>query len=180
MYTDSSPVNPQPGDFAVVPMAGEIGKLVKLGEWLNGTGFDEYQHAIIYVGDGMIVEAEPGGARHVPLPAYPYSLWSTGRIPLTDDERKRIVNTALSRVGVPYSFLDYFALAAHRLHIPAPGLRGYIASTDHMICSQLVDLCYQHGGVPLFSDGRWNGYVTPADLARLLYYADGASLFTDK
>jgi hypothetical protein len=37
-----------------------------------------------------------------------------------------------------------------------------------MICSQLVDQCYQDAGVHLFADGRWPGDVTPADLYRLI------------
>ncbi len=65
-----------------------------------------------------------------------------------------------------YSFLDYLALAAHRYRLPVPGLRTYIKSTGHLICSQLVDACYQAAGVQLFDDHRWNGYVTPSDLAR--------------
>jgi hypothetical protein len=38
-----------------------------------------------------------------------------------------------------------------------------------MICSQLVDFCYAKAGVRLFADNRWEGYVTPADLAGLLH-----------
>ena len=65
--------------------------------------------------------------------------------------------------GTRYSFLDYDALAMHRLGIYVPGLRGYIADSRHMICSQLCDRAYDLGGVHLF-DNRWEGYVTPGDL----------------
>ncbi len=44
----------------------------------------------------------------------------------------------------------------------------YVASSKHMICSQLVDFVYMQSGIHLFNDGRWPGYVTPADLASLL------------
>ena len=71
-------------------------------------------------------------------------------------------------MGVPYSFADYAALAAHRLHIPAPGLREFIGSSKSMICSQLVDQCYVDAGVHLFRDSRWPGFVTPAALAGLI------------
>jgi len=38
-----------------------------------------------------------------------------------------------------------------------------------MICSQLVAWCYEQAGIQLFSDERrWEGYVTPADLAELV------------
>ncbi|MFD0528968.1 hypothetical protein ACFQ1I_21760 [Kitasatospora arboriphila] len=88
---------------------------------------------------------------------------------MTDGQRAAVVAAARGYIGVPYSAADYFALGAHRLRLPVgPLIKGYVASSRHMICSQLVDQCYLDAGVHLFSDGRWPGYVTPADLAKLL------------
>lgn len=161
---------PLGGDFACVNVGGDVGRLIRLGEELNGDGFTQYQHAYVYIGGGLIVEAEPGGAVPVKLTGdlSKRSLWSTGRITLTADQRVAVCAAALRYVGTPYSFLDYAALAAHRLHIPAPGLRAFIRSSRSMICSQLVDQCYQDAGVHLFADGRWPGYVTPASLAGVI------------
>jgi hypothetical protein len=92
-------------------------------------------------------------------------LWSAGRIPLTGPQRDAICLAARGYIGTPYSWLDYLAIAAHRLRIPVPGLRRFIESDKSMICSQLVDRVYADAGVHLFS-GVWPGYVTPADLAR--------------
>jgi hypothetical protein len=163
---------PQPGDFAVVPVHGTVGKLIGIGEHLNGDEFDIWQHAFVYIG-GMRIEAEPGGARSRPTDPQSFKapgsvLWSSGVIPLTAAQRARICRAARGYLGVPYSGLDYFALAAHRLHLWAPGLKAYVASTGHMICSALVDQCYADAGVHLFTDGRWPGYVTPAALAGLI------------
>ena len=96
--------------------------------------------------------------------------WSTGIILLNGQQRAKITFSALQYVGTPYSAADYFAMAAKRLHLGPliPGLRNYVQTSKHMICSQLVDRCYLDGGVQLFDDGRWDGYVTPADLANLL------------
>lgn len=166
-------VVPEIGDFAVVKMRGSIGKLIKLGQWLNG-GFSEYQHAFVYVGDGLIVEADPGGARIVALSRYDRHdmLWSTGRFEMTGVQRTTIYKMAegfAKPPAVPYSFLDYLAIAAHTLHLPGGSwLRRYVATSRHMICSQLVDACYDFAGVHLFQDDRWPGYVTPADLAHLI------------
>jgi hypothetical protein len=169
-----------PGDFACCPISGDAGKLVSLGEWLNGDGFSHSDHAEVYVGladasgrFGYTMGAYPGGARLVPLRESQLEdgngfLWSTGKISLTADQRNMIVLNAMACKGIPYSAADYLALAAHRLHVPVPGLRDYIADSGHMICSQLVDWCYMRAGVHLFADGRWAGYVTPADLANLL------------
>lgn len=159
---------PQPGDFGLLIGNDTVGKLIRIGEWLNGDGFSLYSHAFVLLDNGTILEAEPGGARIRPATEYPDSLVAWSSWDLTPGQRASIVAAARGLLGVPYSFADYFALAAHRLHIPAPGLRRYVASSGHMICSQLVDEAYRRAGLRMFSDGRWPGDVTPADLARVL------------
>lgn len=162
-------VQPLPGDFFVTSISGQVGFWISVGEWLNGSRFGHWDHAGIYVGDGQLVEAEPGGARLAGLDEYagrPVA-WSTGHVQLTDEQRTAIVAAARGYVGVGYSAADYFAIAAHRFHLPVPWLRAYVASSKHLICSALVDKAFQDAGVQLFADGRWNGYVTPADLATL-------------
>lgn len=156
----------QPGDIMLTQIVGVVGKMVEFGQWLNGDGFTEFEHAVVYKGNGVVIEAEPGGARERNLSDFNGrpQFWSTGVITLTATQRTDIVDAAIGYLRTPYSFLDYDALAAHRLHIPAPGLRQYIANTGHMICSQLADQCYADAGVHLFTDGRWPGYVTPGDL----------------
>lgn len=186
----------QIGDFCCVPVSGEGGTLIRLGERLNGSAFSQYQHAEIYVGTsdqllpyrgtmaaiqaitydapfGWTFGAYPGGAclKALPCPPaeLPGALWSSGAIPLTDIERHAIVGAALALDGVPYGgFLDYLALATHRLGVNDPALQRYIARTGSYICGPLVDKAYQRADVQLFDDGRWNGYVTPADLAQLI------------
>lgn len=162
-----------PGDFAVVHLADPVAKLITVGERLNGDAFAQYQHAFFYAGgpQDLILEAEPGGARLVPYHYDPADvLWSTinPELALTKAQQADVLDIAKRYQNVPYSFLDYGALAAHRLHIWAPGLKHYVASTKHMICSQLVDQCRLDLGSHLFSDKRWPGYVTPAALAGLI------------
>jgi hypothetical protein len=160
--------DPQPGDFGLVKMYGDAGRLIRIGQWLNGDGFGDYEHAFVLVEGGSVVEAEPGGARIAPVSEYSEVLWSTGHVALTGEQRAAVIKAAMGYVGTPYSAADYFALAAHRLHLPLPGLKTYVANSGHMICSQLADQCYQDAGVQLFKDGRWPGYVTPGALADLL------------
>lgn len=164
---------PLPGDFGLVSIAGDVGRLIRLGQWLNGSGFSTMEHAFVFVGGGQIVEAMPGGARLAAVSEYDGRpiVWSTGKVELTDDQRAGIVRAAQMCVQVPtkYSFLDYLAIAAHRFHLPGGRwLRKYVGSTSHLICSQLVDLCFTEAGVHLFQDGRWPGYVTPGDLWELI------------
>lgn len=167
---------PQPGDFAVIPVSGPVGTLISIGEFLDGSGFTDYDHAEIYVGNGQTLGAYPGGAALVPLPGQDQQqgwVWSSIHITLTDKQRTDIVANAMACKGTPYSALDYFALVAHRFHIPVPLLQEYIGSSKQMICSQLVDYCYMKAGVHLFNDNRWPGYVTPADLAEVIVDPSG-------
>jgi hypothetical protein len=172
---------PKPGDFGLVAISGEVGRLIRFGQLLNGDGWDAtpdpalperrtaYQHAVLVLPSGELIEAEPGGARIRPVSEYDGTnvVWSDW--PLTDAERAAIVAAGRSLEGVPYSAADYFALAAHRLHLPVPGLRRFVASSGHMICSQLVDEAYRRAGLAMFADHRWPGYVTPMALVRALH-----------
>jgi hypothetical protein len=166
----------QPGDIAVCSFPGPVDALIRAGQWANGDGDGDHAHAFIFIGDGLIAEARPGGAciLHLQDTDYRNILWSHPRVTMTAAQRTKVVASArwyvLQHTG--YSWVDYAALGAHRLHIPAPHLRAYIAGSTHMICSQLADQCALEAGVHLFDDGRWPGYVTPGDLARLFTEED--------
>ncbi|MFF4953440.1 hypothetical protein ACWC2K_05310 [Streptomyces chattanoogensis] len=161
--------HPVPGDIGLTTISGVTGALIRLGQWINKDGFADYEHVFLVLPDDRLLEAEPGGARIIPLSAYAGDeVLYVCPERLTERQRTAICDAATRYVGVPYSFLDYVAIAAHRFHLPVPGLRRYIAGTGHMICSQLVDQCYQDAGVHLFADGRWPGYVTPMALYNLL------------
>jgi hypothetical protein len=158
-------VEPRPGDIGCTQITGDVGFLIKLGQWLNGDGWSNSEHCFVFVGDGQIVEAEPGGARLAPLTEYDARTVAWVRCP--EMHRQAVAEAAKSLIGTPYSAADYFALALHRFHIPAPGLRRYIEASGHLICSALVDRAAAIGGWRLFDDGRWNGYVDPAEVAKL-------------
>lgn len=175
------PANVKPGDFYLVSFDGKNpnisdpnkwlknGGAIRLGQWLNGDGFGQYEHAGIYVGSGKVIEASNNGTV---LTDWHYDnndvRWSSGIIDLTDAQRTHIVNAAHGYIGTPYSWPDYAAIAAKRLHIKPldKALAGYVESTKSMICSQLVARCYLDGGAPLYD--YWSGYVTPGDLNNLL------------
>jgi hypothetical protein len=170
---------PRPGDFTCVPVSGPVGVGVTIGQWLDGDRFQFYDHTEVYVGQadaagpfGYTVSAYPNGKGKRPLPCQPAhlpgSLWSSGLITLTGEQRIGIVNWALAHQDVRYAFLDYGALLLHAAHVKADWLRAYIDSTKTMICSQYIDAAYAVNGVHLFDDGRWPGYVKPGDLAGLL------------
>lgn len=161
----------RPGDWAVIGGADIVSRAIVVAETIADGHRTLWDHAVMCSrispdGTVWIVEAMPDGAREVPW-HYDHvpNRWSTGY----DVPYSRDAGAASRRyIGVGYSFLDYQALELHALHIPAPGLQRYIASTHHLICSQLVDQACQDAGAHLFDDGRWPGYVKPSDLGRLI------------
>lgn len=167
---------PQRGDIGLVRIEGYVGQLIRFGQWLNADGFKNYSHAFVYVGDGKIIEAMPGGALLSPLSRYDDQTVLWLRCPdqcgaaVAEAARsfgpQRDESGHLIKRGVPYSWTDYGALALHRFHIPTPHLKKFIARSKSMICSQLADRAARLGGWKIFDDGRDPGDVTPADLAR--------------
>lgn len=156
-----------PARIGLVKINGAAGFGIRLGQFLVGSGFEDFEHAFLDLGDGWLVEAEPGGARHRRLSDYDGvdvhwcdSIYRN----VTPDKRQAIVEEADKLIGVKYSFLDYEAIALHKFGLDADWLRRYIADSGHLICSQLVDLAYQRGGYQIFTDDRWAGYVTPGDI----------------
>jgi hypothetical protein len=170
---------PRPGDIGLVKMKGHVGRLIRAAQWLNGDGYEDYQHAFTNVGDGEIIEAMPGGALLSRLARYADQdiLWlkcPREYGPAVADAARTFgpqfdENGKLTRKGVSYSAAGYGALALHRFHIPTPLLKRYIESSGQMICSQLCDRAAELGGWHLFDDGRWSGDVTPGDLTRLAF-----------
>jgi cell wall-associated NlpC family hydrolase len=125
-------------------------------------------HAGIYIGANQVIEAQPGGAKRSPASHYAHATWS--HYPLTPEQRGNIGLAAISLEGTPYGFLDIVALAyAKILGRACPKfIRKWVERSDRLICSQLVDLCYQRAGIQLFADGRPNEDVTPGDLYDLI------------
>ena len=163
---------PPLGSIGLTQIHGDAGRLIRLGQYLNGQGFADFEHAFVFIGNGRIVEAEPGGARIAELTEYANDtvVW----LNCPEQYGPQVANAALFLVGTPYSFADYLALALHRFHIPAPGLRSFIASGKHALCSQLADRAAALGGWHLLQ-GVWEGYVTPASIYELVKQQQAAA-----
>jgi len=175
---------PQPGDYFVTRTAGpwydrlaawaiRWGTARRIdGRWHNA----QYNHAGLYTGDGVIVEAV-GRIRYNTLDAYPDAVWSTGRLPAhlapDPEQRRLIVNKAHDLIGTPYSWLDLLAIGLAQKRAGAhvnsdTWWARRINSDGHLLCSQAVDVEYAAGEIALFDDGRLPGLVSPQDLGDLL------------
>lgn len=158
-----------PGRIGLAHIHGGVGVGIRVGQALIGAGASPWEHAFMDLGDGTIIEAEPGGARIRPLNKYENRLvhWCDGiYADVPYGFKQGIADAARELEGTPYSFLDYGAIAAHRaLHLDTEWLKDYIGATGHLICSQLVDLACIRGGYDMLDNpDRWPGYVTPGDI----------------
>jgi cell wall-associated NlpC family hydrolase len=159
---------PKLGDFGLTKIKGLAGAFITFGQWFVGD-FAPVQHALVYVGDGMVVQAMPSGAELIRLEdASPVVKWSTGLVPLTEEEQEEVMWQALDLVGTPYSFLDYLSIALKRLGVPSRLIRDRVRDSGHLICSQLVVEAYRRAGVELFGPDTFPGDYTPGDLWKLL------------
>lgn len=190
--TVSSPVshggdtNALPGMFFLSVIPGMVGRAASAAQAF-ARGGSLWTHAGIYVGDGQIVQAEPGGVRLRSLPdklAADPLLWSDAPIQRHlatlglrpggsqgDDEvvlRQRVVDAAHALVSSPYAWLDYLTIAGAEWRVPGwERLRGRVDKAGALLCSSLVDRAYAEADIHLFTDKRPVGQVTPGDLARL-------------
>ena len=156
---------PRPGDYGVVRSHGIFARLIQIGT------LSRWNHNVIYIGDNVIVEANPKGVE-IKVCHYDYTelAWNKHER-LTHKQRERIVEHALSTVGSDYNFWT-IALLAFRIlglkiltNIP---LWEKLATTKGFICSELVSECYRVAGHPVSKKDDY--LVTPGDLAERLIY----------
>lgn len=155
---------PCPGDFGVVKTDGIIGRLIRIGT------ASRWNHAFIYVGEGIIVEANPTGVAISPVTKYPHIAWNQHDT-LSKKVRDKIVESAYAEVGKPYAFLDIASLILRIL-----GLRfirpnviwNKLSRQNSWFCSELVSYCYRTSGLTLVN--KKDDLVTPGDLAERLVY----------
>ena len=176
-------VEPEPGDYFVTKTAGPL--LDRLAAWLIRWGTAQrvnggwvnapVNHAGLYVGNGVIVEAV-GRVRYGSIDEYPDAVWSTGRLPaeLTPSavQRKQIVSAAHNMIGRPYGWLDILAIGLAQKRTGAHVTSNTwwarrISSGKTLICSETVEEGYAQAGIQL-CPGRLRGLVSPEDLDALL------------
>lgn len=184
-------VMPEPGDLVVVNTLNQVSSVVQILEYLSGRPkgnkapqpgekrYSQWNHVAVCTRviprtyEIWIAEAEPGGAVERPFhyQDVPHQ-WSTGIIPTNAAVAAAAVKYTRKGPwgdhGVPYSWLDYGAIAAYRAGLRTSELRMYLATTMHMICSEYGDQCKLEGGIHLFDDDRWSGFVRPSDIGALL------------
>ena len=169
----------KPGDLGFTRITGFTGWWVNLGQALIGDA-SRFTHVFIVMDDDTVLEAMPGGARFAPLDREYKTDVMYARLPLSDEQRQLVVETARKLMarpgGVRYSFFDYLYLALNHWGVPTPMLKRAIQKFGHQICSQLADYVLNGGfdsnwkpnpkGFRIFKDNRLPMDVTPGDLEK--------------
>jgi hypothetical protein len=154
---------PKPGDFFVTATGGWMGEVIRT------VTKSSVNHAGLYLGNNLILEAEPHGAVINKLNnRYPHATWSF--YDLTDETRAKIVRISRTLVGTPYNYFDIGVLGlvnAYGWGAPSWVIKQ-LQDPSSMVCSQMVDYIYLMAGVHLFKDGRVPALVTPGDLLKLI------------
>jgi len=154
---------PRPGDYGVVKTSGIVGRLIRVGT------LSRWNHAVVCVAPGVLVEANPTGVAISPINKYPIIAWNQHES-ITDEQRQKIVDHATSLIGKPYGFFDILVIFLRilGLRLPPQKLWNKLAVRMGYICSELVAECYLSAGFELIN--RSPNLVTPGDLAERLIY----------
>lgn len=150
-----------PGQLFVTRTEGFVGACIRAGTR------SPVDHAGICVDidpDGVvwIVEAEPGGARLVPL-RYPHVRWSSFSLLPGEIETITAQARLFAAEKIPYFYADIAALSLDSFGIDIPPVWARLNRQDRLICSQLVAACYDRIGVELVP-GKLPCQVTPGAL----------------
>ena len=147
----------QPGDFGVVATTGFVAWAIRV------LTRSPYNHAYGYIGNGMIVEAQPHGAKISPLAKYDGRPQLRSQLALDPLRQIRVVKAYKDQVGIEYGFLDVAAIGLSTIGI----VTSKLTDDDSLFCSQLIAIGLRKGGVKLVTTKRSNR-ITPGDLADII------------
>lgn len=153
-----------------LPPAGVYG-CVKTGgfvAWLIRTVTRSWaDHVFVSIGNGQIVEAEPGGVRIRDVSEYAGCRieYNTGE-PLTDLQRAAVAEYAESKRGEPYAWTADAVDGLRCLGLRWQILAWFERARRSVMCSELAAQAGQYAGLDWLCGQEDSACVTPADLAR--------------
>src|SRR5256885_8874131 len=153
-----------PGDFILAHrhhlLAGLISQAQKRRFHGADAAYAHWSHAAIVGPDGTLIEAEPNGVVRSPHSKYRDDEYRLVRLEgeLDAEQRERVVEYAMSRVGQAFGYLDLLGTSLYLLTgQPLRWVRKH-----HETCSALVVRALQEGGLVRELDPV---LTLPADLA---------------
>lgn len=139
----------QPGDVIVVRSKTIVGRIIR---WATHSWAS---HVAVYIGDGLVFEARPLGARAVPLSRYQeYRIYR----PQIAPDTLRIFLAALARKeGRGYDYGQIVSIAVDRLF----GIKLKAQNRRLAICSEIIYEAAKEAGIDLPRVNQ--AYITPGD-----------------
>lgn len=120
-----------------------------------------YHHIALYDGDGMVIEAMPGGVRRQALGQRRVTAI---RLSISEEQRHTASNWAREHVGDVYDTRGIALIAFDRVF---PGLRLGGSSANRFTCAVFIADAYLQAGVDLLPEHRWEDLV-PGDFTYLI------------
>ena len=156
-----------PGDFILTHRHNPMAGLISLGEKWRFRGADSvfahWSHcALVVARDGALVEAESTGVRRSPISRYKDDEYHLVRIgsEFSPEGRQKAVAYTNAQVGQPFGYLALIGAALTLIF----GRPVRLTRRNHQICSGLVVIALQKGGLMLGADPL---LTLPADLAKM-------------
>lgn len=142
-----------PGDIIVVKSRTLIGKVIR---WTTKSWAS---HVAVYIGDGYVFEARPGGARTVPLTNYEGKKWDYKIYRLEAPKRliEKFINALIQKTGRGYDYGQIASIAVERLC----GLKIKAQNKQLAICSEIIYESAKEVGIQVPEITQ--AYITPGD-----------------
>ena len=151
---------PVRGDIGIVSTNGIPARLIWFGT------LSRWNHAFIYVGNNLIIEATPRGVKVSPLSQYSDVVWNKHQEWYNEESsRDAIVDAAFKALHKPYNWVNiltiFFRIIGLRI-LANTKLMKKLADKDGYICSELCEELYVNTGNALLTKPA--GITTPGDL----------------
>lgn len=146
----------QVGDIIVVKSNTVIGRIIRkiTNSWAS--------HVAVYIGNGYIFEARPGGARAVHISTYEGSKWNyrVFRILVPRTQREKFVNCLIQKRNRGYDYGQILSIACQRLF----GWNLKAQNKQLSICSEIIYEAAQEAGISVPPISR--SYIVPGDFLK--------------
>jgi len=151
-----------PGTYCCVSTTGLFGRVIRM------VTRSRYDHALIYLGSGDIVEATVTGVRISRLASYSgRPMCANAAEAMTDTQRAGVCAKGRSFAGDEYGWGTIALIALRLAGIRSRWLTRLLSDRDAVICSQLVCEAGEAEGLTSWQCGEPSPqFVEPAELAR--------------
>lgn len=143
----------QPGDIVVVKSNTLIGRTIRkvTNAWAS--------HVAVYIGNGYVFEARPGGARAVHISHYEGDKWEyrVFRMLVSTARKEMFINALIQKKDRGYDYGQIISIALHRLF----GMDIKAQNKRLSICSEIIYEAAKEAGIPVPEIKQ--AYIVPND-----------------